>query len=157
MLDLVYERNKELDEIFFTKYGKEEQFQNNCIELLVELGEFINETKCFKYWSVKKPNKELLDEEYADVITMILYFCNILDMDVKDFKMTDKNISIQELINDTYNLCTKLMKNLNKDLISKILDNVLTLGYKFSITEEEIINAVRKKHEIIYERLNGDY
>ena len=33
-------------------------YKKNCIALLVELGEFINETKCFKYWSIKKPDKE---------------------------------------------------------------------------------------------------
>jgi len=40
-LKQVYENNKKLDNIFFEKYGDtEEIFRKNCIELLVELGEF---------------------------------------------------------------------------------------------------------------------
>lgn len=37
--------------------------EKNGIELLVEIRKFINETKFFKYWSIKKSNKEkMLDE-----------------------------------------------------------------------------------------------
>ena len=61
MLEEVYQRNIELDEIFFNNYGNDNlTFKKNCVELLVELGEFINETKCFKYWSTKEPNKDLV-------------------------------------------------------------------------------------------------
>lgn len=50
-----YQKNKKLDEEFNSKYQENEPefYEKNCIELLVEIGEFINETKCFKYWSIK--------------------------------------------------------------------------------------------------------
>ena len=71
----LYENNKRLDKIFIDKYQSDTKlFEKNCIELLVEISEFINETKVFKYWSVKTPNKDKMLEEYADVITMILTF-----------------------------------------------------------------------------------
>ena len=55
----IYENNKRLDIIFFERYkNTPDFFKKNCIELLVELGEFANETKCFKYWSEKESNKE---------------------------------------------------------------------------------------------------
>ena len=158
MLSDVYKRNIELDGIFYEKYGNDKDvFDKNCIEILVELGEFINETKCFKYWSIKKPNKEAMLDEYADVITMILYFANILKMDVKDYKINSTDKELLELINETYYLCTKIMSNMTEELIGNILTNTLEIAYLLDIKEDKIINAINKKHEIIYERLNSDY
>ena len=158
MLEKIYKRNIELDQIFYKKYGNgKDIFDKNCIEILVELGEFINETKCFKYWSIKKPNKEAMLDEYADVITMTLYFANLLKMDVKDFRVVSTEKELLDLINETYLLCTKIMNNMTEELIKNILTNVLEIAYLLDISEEEIIGAVNKKHEIIYERLNSDY
>ena len=61
----IYNRNKKLDDIFMNKYFNIESkyYEKNCLELIVELCELANETKCFKYWTVKKPDKELVLEE----------------------------------------------------------------------------------------------
>ena len=61
-LEEVYQKNKELDEIFINKYSSidKEMYKKNKIELLVEIGELANETKCFKYWTNKEPNRELI-------------------------------------------------------------------------------------------------
>lgn len=71
----IYQRNKKLDTHFEQKYLNKEPyyFEKNCLELTVEIGEFVNETKCFKYWTIKKPNKDDMLEECADVIMMLLY------------------------------------------------------------------------------------
>lgn len=52
----IYAENKRLDEIFINRYKESdpEFVRKNGIEFLVELGEFVNETKCFKYWTIKK-------------------------------------------------------------------------------------------------------
>ena len=158
MLNEVYKRNIELDQIFNDNYSSDtDVFKSNCIELLVELGEFINETKCFKYWSTKKTNKEMVLEEYADVITMILYFANLNRMDITNYKITSTDKDLLELINETYNLCTNLMDNMTEDLVGKILTNALQIAYLLDLKEEEIIEAIKHKHEIVYERLNSDY
>ena len=58
-LKKIYERNKELDHIFMKKYEAQEPlyFEKNCIEFLVEFGEFVNETK-FEKLGVFKYSKE---------------------------------------------------------------------------------------------------
>jgi len=158
-LKQVYENNKKLDNIFFEKYGDtEEIFRKNCIELLVELGEFINETKVFKYWSIKKPNKELVLEEYADVITMILYFYNILDLEInEDINHIESN-DILEVLNYLYQQMSKLMTNeYNKDLVVDIFNNLIYVSKLLNITEDEILESISKKHKIIEERLNSKY
>ena len=71
----IYRKNKKLDDIFMNKYMDTESsyYEKNCLELIVEIGELANESKCFKYWTVKKPDKELVLEEFADTLLMILY------------------------------------------------------------------------------------
>ena len=74
----LYERNKILDSEFMNKYISvdKELHKKNCLELIVELGELANETRCFKYWSVKEANRDMVLEEYADCLLMVLYMFN---------------------------------------------------------------------------------
>ena len=155
---LVYKRNKELDNIFFEKYLEEkEMFEKNCIEFLVELGEFTNETKCFKYWSIKEPKYDAMLEELADVFTMLMYFYNILNLDITQPNIINKNQNLLELINETYYLGTKLYKELSKELLDRIFISLLKIAELLGIKEDEIIDAITKKQNIIEERLNTDY
>jgi len=155
----IYLNNKRLDNIYFEKYGNDDVlFKKNCIELLVELGEFINETKVFKYWSVKKPNRELVLDELADVITMTLYFYNILDLEINEVSNHIKNEDVIEVLNYLYQQMSKLMTDeYCKELVVDIFNNVIYVAMLLDINDEEILNAIDKKHKIIEERLNSDY
>ena len=48
-----YQRNKQLDKMYEEKYCSidDKCYENNCLELIVEICELCNESKCFKYWS----------------------------------------------------------------------------------------------------------
>ena len=64
---IIYNENKKLDKKFFDLYGNDIDYdKKNKIELLVEIGEMVNESRIFKYWSDKKVNYEALLMEYAD-------------------------------------------------------------------------------------------
>lgn len=157
---IIYERNKELDKIFITRYQKDEPFyfEKNCIGFLVELGELINETKCFKYWTIKKPKKDLVLEEYADCLISTLTFYYALDMNLdEELVEHQKTDNILEIINYLYQECTKIMKNMNESLLRDILSNLMYLGELLDLSHEEIIDACQKKQDIIEERLNSDY
>ena len=45
----IYNRNKKLDDIFMNKYmyAEKKYYEKNCLELIVELCELANESKCF--------------------------------------------------------------------------------------------------------------
>ena len=154
----IYQTNIELDGIFYTKYGSDKDvYKKNCLEILVELGEFINETKVFKYWSCKEPIKEKILEEYADVITMCLYFYREFGLKIDDRYLHLKTKNIIELMNYLYHQMSLLMEKGNKKLIQDIFYNVLYMGELLNIKEEEIIDAVNRKHQIIKERLESNY
>lgn len=154
----IYKRNKELDYVFHQKYGNDVVvYQKNCIEFLVELGEFVNETKVFKYWSIKRPNIDKMLSEYADVITMCLYFYREFMVEIDDRYLHIKSDSILEVINYLYGKISLLINNQDKELIKNIFYNILYLGELLKLNEDEVLNAIEKKHQIIEERLNSDY
>lgn len=156
----IYENNKKLDSIFDKKYEpfEENLYEKNCIEFLVEFGEFINETKCFKYWSIKRPKREEMLEEYADCLTMILYFYNVLKMPLTGkLKEHYYNDNLLEIINYIYRLSTRLLNNLTPDLVEEIFSNLIYIGALLGFEEEDVILATKKKHEKVCERLNSDY
>lgn len=158
-LKKIYERNKELDHIFMKKYEAQEPlyFEKNCIEFLVEFGEFVNETKCFKYWTIKKPKMEDVYEELADCITMILTMHYVLKMDITDLKEHHKSTNVLEVINHIYSQGSKLMTKLNEDLVKDILANLFYLAELLELDKEEIYRVLTYKQDKVEERLNSDY
>lgn len=72
------EAQRILDErIFFEhKIENQEQYQHRRIQRIVanivELAEFINETRVFKFWSNKEPDRKKILEEYVDGIHFFL-------------------------------------------------------------------------------------
>ena len=154
----VYSNNKKLDEIFIGRYKDDKElFDKNCIELMVEVNEFINETKVFKYWSVKTPNKENMLEEYADIITMILMFYREHDLEIKDSYPEISDDNKLNIIMEIYRKVYKFYQHNDSEILEEIFYYTLYLGKLFKFSEEEILNAIDNKHKIIKERLNSDY
>ncbi len=154
----IYKNNIRLDNIFIEKYkDTTDYYKKNSIEFLVELGEFVNETKCFKYWTVKTPDMEKVLDEFADAITMILYFFNVLKLDLDDIQEHYDSNNILDVINNTYLLGTNLISNCDEKLVRQILGNLIHISKLLNIKEDEIINAIDKKHKIIESRLNSEY
>lgn len=150
--------NQKLDKVFDEKYGNDKDYYNkNCIALLVELGEFINETKCFKYWSIKTPNMDNVLEEYADCITMCLSFFTHLNTELENIPIHYDTNDIFILINEIFKDATNMIEFGNGDLIKKIFSNLLYLGELLNLNKQDIYDACYKKMKIIDERLNSDY
>ena len=154
----IYQYNIYLDNIFKEKYKNDNKLiEKNGIELLVEIGEFINETKVFKYWTSKLPDKDKMLDEYADVITMILTFYHELDMNIQKLNVDIKETDLLILFKDMYNLALNFIEtNLESDL-EKLFMITLYIGKILEFSEEEIINAIENKQKIIEKRLNSDY
>ena len=157
----LYERNKVLDSEFMNKYISvdKELHKKNCLELIVELGELANESRCFKYWSVKAANRDLVLEEYADCLLMVLYmfnYYNIVNINTVATKYSD---DILFVFNDLIRMCTKFMDNIDidSDYLMNVFNYLLHLGKLLEFTNEEIIEACYNKIIKNEERLNSDY
>ena len=106
-----YNRNKQLDDIYLERYSKtvNDYYEKNCLGLVVELCELANESKCFKYWSIKESNKSLVLEEYADCLSMLLCifnYHNVNDLELLNISLSD---DLVYMFNDVVRMCTLLM------------------------------------------------
>ncbi len=154
----IYEVNKKLDDVFIEKYHSTIDYdKKNIVEFLVELGEFANETKCFKYWTVKKAQKEKVLEEFADCITMSLLYFHLLNLELEELDNPIETENVLDVLMMLYEQVLTLNRKLEEDTVRSIFSNLLYLGTFFQFTEEEIQEAIRKKQKITWERLNSDY
>lgn len=160
-LKKIYAYNKELDKEFISKYQANERCEENLLSLLVEIGELANETRCFKYWSKKgSSEREVILAEYADVITMVLCFCNYLKVEDHEFDYLVSDLKertiVQEFL-ELYSLVSELNQNYNKGYILNILSKVLVLGHHLGFTDEELEQGILKKMNIVEDRLHSNY
>lgn len=154
----LYENNKRLDNIFIEKYKNDDRlFEKNCIEFLVEIGEFTNETKVFKYWSKKEADREKVLSEYADVITMILTFYGTINLEFVNINVDIEEDDIIKVIQHLFEIAPSIEYDLKEDLIKYIFKLVLHIGNLIGLKEDEIIESIENKQRIIEERLNSDY
>ena len=152
-INKIYEKNKELDELFNKKYNlySEEIIAKNKIELMVEFNELLNESKCFKYWSTKDPNYEKLVYEYADGLMMILTFFNVYreNITIND-NLINKESDIIKHIFYLYNLYNDFINN-DANNLNVILNNYLYFGELLKIDfinlEEVILDKINKTKE----------
>lgn len=154
----IYQRNKVLDSHFEQKYLETEPnyYEKNCLELTVEIAEFVNETRCFKYWTIKPMDQEAALEECADVIMMVLYFYNYLHISTINIE-TIESIDILKDINHIFYLSTTLMGECKKEMIDEIFGCLLGIAQKLGLTEEQLIEACNKKIQKVEQRLKSEY
>ncbi|MBR3660305.1 MAG: dUTP diphosphatase [Bacilli bacterium] len=154
----LYKNNMRLDKIFVDKYKDDKRlYDKNIVELMVEISEFVNETKVFKYWTTKKPKQEKMLEEYADVITMILTFYSIYKLKIKEYYPNIEETDILKLIMELYQKVYKFYEHNNKEILEEIFYYTIYIGTLLEFTESDVIEAIDKKQKIIEERLNSDY
>lgn len=146
----VYKENKKLDAIFHELYdnNSKETFRKNVLELLVELGELANETRCFKYWSKKGPSdKKIILDEFADCMLMVLCFCNMLEVDLKEDFLESKNNDVIEQFVYLYHESSLLINDFSKNRIKDVLVNLVELGNLIGLSDNDIINGCLLKIE----------
>ena len=157
----IYRKNKKLDDIFMNKYMDTESsyYEKNCLKLIVEIGELANESKCFKYWTVKKPDKELVLEEFADTLLMVLYMFNIYNVDSVSTIDVDMSLNVLVEFNILIRMCTNLMNkdDINELYLKEIFTRLIHIGKLLGLSENEIIDACYKKIFKNEERLNSNY
>ena len=156
-----YQRNKQLDKMYEDKYSNidSKYFEKNCLELIVELCELANESKCFKYWTIKEADKGLVLEEYADCISMLLCIFNHYEVD--EIKIIDRELNDDVVIifNDVIRMCTMLMNEdiVTDELLYEIFTYLLHIGKLLNLDDREILDVCYMKLGKNIERLNSDY
>lgn len=130
------------------------------LALLVELSEFSNELRCFKYWSNKSTYKsfEKMLDEYIDCIHFIISIglCFNIDLENYVFKHQEEQ-DLTLLILKTMNYVLNFWNEKTKNYFIMILDNFFTISFLLNIDFSIIYNAYLKKNDINFERIQNNY
>ena len=156
-----YQRNKQLDKIYLDKYSETESryYEKNCLGLVVELCELANESRCFKYWSIKKPDMCNLLEEYADCMSMLLCIFNYYNVDTVEMVDTLMSDDILLAFNEIIRMCTLLIDKdkVSEQSLKEIFTYLLHIGKLLNLSNKEILDACYKKILKNEERLKTNY
>jgi len=155
----LFQMQKVLDERIVKEHRLEEQdlLPKKILALQVELGELANETRCFKFWSLKGPStKEKILEEYVDCLHFILSIGleileleNLLSLTFKSYKTQD--ISFQ--FNSIFYYTSRLLSG----GFCKMVETFLGLGEMLGFSDEDIMEAYLEKNKINHQRQEEGY
>lgn len=124
--------------------------------MTVEIAEFANETKCFKYWTVKPMKQEETLEECADSIMMILYFYNHLNIPTIEIKVIESSDILKDM-NHIFYLSTTLMEDCKKETLDEIFGYLLGIAEKLGLKEDMLLASCNKKIQKVEQRLKEEY
>ncbi len=160
-IDTMFELQKVLDNHIKEKHNLEEEnlIERKILALLVEIGELANETRCFKFWSIKPPSsKDKILEEFVDGVHFILSIG--LDLSFNpgfELKVREKEMSIIDQFLSIYQQIAEFQMNHTKDTYEEILTEYFNLGRLLGFSTEEIMFAYISKNEINHERQKQGY
>jgi len=142
--------------------GYRETFNRRSLALLVELGEFANETRCFKYWSLKGPSpKERVLDEAADALHFFLSLG--LAMGLKELKIVlkypkiDGKTALSDLFLRVYEEVSSFAKTRSEKTYHAALSDFLSLVEALGYSLEDLQLAYLAKRDVNFQRQRSAY
>ncbi|WP_342432533.1 dUTP diphosphatase [Neobacillus sp. FSL H8-0543] len=161
-LEKLFTMQLALDQHIEKKHGLQEEdlFNRKVLALLVEMGELANETRCFKFWSVKPPSeKQVILEEFVDGVHFILSLGIECDFHKRKFLInaapTPLSVTDQFLLINERVLRFQMTRS-ETDYIA-LFEGYLQLAMLLGITYEEMEQAYFDKNEVNYQRQQNNY
>ncbi|SFJ13932.1 Dimeric dUTPase, all-alpha-NTP-PPase (MazG) superfamily [Halobacillus dabanensis] len=155
----LYNMQRKLDLYIENQHNLEkgEKIEEKVLALLVEVGELANETRCFKFWSMKRASeKSVILEEYVDGVHFLLSIG-------LDLGYTYTSTSIDAFDSQTaaflnvYDTVHILRMEKGEEAYREAFHAYLQLGLTLGITEWELVEAYKRKNAINYERQDQGY
>ncbi|GLB58447.1 dUTP diphosphatase [Cytobacillus sp. NCCP-133] len=151
-LDQHIEKNHQLQD--------EDLFERKVLALLVELGELANETRCFKFWSLKPSSpQETVLEEFVDGIHFILSIgieCGF-DREAEYAITLEKEDSVNGQFLAVYEAIGKFRTSRSPSHYKDLVTAYLNLGEMLGFTSSDIEKAYIDKNEVNYKRQAEGY
>jgi dimeric dUTPase (all-alpha-NTP-PPase superfamily) len=161
-LEKLFKMQKDLDHHIEEKHDlkSEDLFNRKVLALFVEIGELANETRSFKFWSVKPSSpKEVILEEFVDGIHFILSLgleCGF-DKTIKDISKEEASLDVTNQFLAIYDTLSVFQKNKSVEDYVLLFKAYLQLANLLGITNEEMEEAYFKKNEVNYQRQQNNY
>lgn len=131
---------------------------SRTLALLVEIGECLNETRCFKYWSNKGPSpKEVILEEYVDGLHFFLSLGIEINTEFKSVEISSNEGELNEQFLTLYELVAQFALHRNEINYIKAFSYFLNLSQSLGFTFKEVEDAYLKKLDTNYKRQENNY
>jgi dimeric dUTPase (all-alpha-NTP-PPase superfamily) len=158
----LFHMQKALDTHIEEKHNLQDEdlFDRKVLALLVEIGELANETRSFKFWSVKpSSDKEVILEEFVDGVHFILSLgleCGF-DAEQIDLNEQESSLNVTEQFLNVYDMISFFQKSKSLDDYIRLFESYLQLASLLGFSYEEIERAYFHKNEVNYQRQQNNY
>lgn len=140
----LYKKQRELDEEIALNHQVTYQSTRNkrTLALLVELGEFANATRTFKYWSNKGPeSKERVLDEFADGLHFALSLGIDQGYEVDSVEVLDDDKNLTDTLLRTYELTSIFYSSQTQSNYLLLLISYLRCLFKLGFSWQEAKDA----------------
>lgn len=132
--------------------------QKRLLALLVELGELANETRVFKFWSLKpRSSDEVILDEYADGLHFLLSLGIEAQSQKKIYTISQDSLDTVQSFLSAYASIHQLQSSFNakhlEEAMQRYLDLIQSLGYSV----QQVLEAYEKKLQVNYVRQQNHY
>ncbi|WP_027063094.1 dUTP diphosphatase [Mesoplasma seiffertii] len=156
------EKQKVLDNYIAEKWSllnDDTILKKRMVAFLVELGEYANEERSFKFWS-QKPEADLniqLDE-YIDGIHFLISIGNQIGYDFTNYQNTDFGIDNNiDIYLTLINMFSEFIKTRDFETYEDLLNIYFQICEAKMYSEAEIIEAYKQKNAINFQRQDNNY
>ena len=162
MIDLskLYQKQGELDQRIADNHHITYQTtrERRILALLVEIGEFANATRCFKYWSNKasEPQDIVLDE-YVDGLHFFLSLGIDINVSKKTYHYTKKADNLTKQVLETYRLAALFYQKQDEKSYIKAFQAFINIVPLLKVRWSTIEKAYYKKLGENYTRQDNNY
>lgn len=153
---------RQLDQKIMVQHNvkDEDTLTARFLALLVELGEFANEQRCFKYWSAKASSaKAIMLEEYIDSLHFIISIGNTLNINIQNFifiaKVNYENLSLAFI--EMFAIVTTLFKTNSQSDFYELLSIYFSIAIICHFSAQEIMASYMHKNKINHLRQSQNY
>lgn len=156
----LYIKQKELDEEIAKNHNISYSSTRNkrLLALLVELGEFANTTRTFKFWSNKgMEDKAIVLDEFADGLHFLLSLGIDQGYIVDTIEVEDDELSLTDNLISTYELATNFYKEQTLTNYLRMFTSYLRALFKIGYKWEEAKNAYYLKCKENHVRQETNY
>jgi len=132
--------------------------ERRILALLVEIGEFANATRCFKYWSNKKSEpQDIVLDEYVDGLHFFLSLGIDIKVSKKTYNYTKRADNLTKQVLETYRLASLFYKNQDEKSYIKAFQAFINIVPLLKVRWSTIEKAYYKKLGENYNRQDNNY
>ena len=150
----------QLDERIMALHQEERQSTRikRVLALIVEINELANETRCFKYWSLKGPSPvEILLEEFSDTMHFVISLGIDLGLEQMMFKAKQDTSDLTQLFIDWINASTALIHHFDVAHFNHVGVMMATMAQALNFDEKTCIATYHVKNKTNHLRQNEAY